>query len=90
MTTKGKGPVEVDGSDANHPIEFKDGNPTVDNHYNTSHDFNIIHKFANGMEIHVTSRGDNGVLIEGTKGRIFVNRGRLAVHQSKRMGQGRI
>jgi predicted dehydrogenase len=36
-----------------------------------------VHKFANGMEIHVTSRGDNGLLIEGSKGRIFVNRERI-------------
>ncbi|MFY7875885.1 MAG: gfo/Idh/MocA family oxidoreductase, partial [Pirellula sp.] len=45
--------------------------------YNTSHDFNIIHKMANGLEIVVTSRGDNGILIEGTKGRIFVNREKI-------------
>jgi hypothetical protein len=32
---------------------------------------------ANGLEIHVTSRGDNGILIEGTKGKIFVNRGKI-------------
>ena len=28
-------------------------------------------------EMHVTSRGDNGITFEGTKGRIFVNRGKI-------------
>ncbi len=77
QTEQGTGPVEVDGSDCTHPVEMKDGNPLMDDRFNTSHDFNIIHRFANGMEIHVTSRGDNGLLIEGTKGRIFVNRERI-------------
>jgi predicted dehydrogenase len=77
MTEQGTGPVEVDGTDCKHPVDMKDGNPLVDDRFNTSHDFNIVHKFANGMEIHVTSRGDNGLLIEGSKGRIFVNRERI-------------
>ncbi|MCU0707157.1 MAG: Gfo/Idh/MocA family oxidoreductase [Pirellula sp.] len=77
LTDEGSGPIEVDGSDCNHPVEYKDGNPLVDDHFNTSHDFNIVHTFGNGLQIHVTSRGDNGVLIEGTKGRIFVNRERI-------------
>jgi len=77
MTEKGTGPIEVDGTDAKHPVPYKDGFTTVDNCYNTSHDFSVIHKFANGMEIEVTSRGDNGVRIEGTKGRIFVNREKI-------------
>lgn len=77
MTEQGTGPVEVDGTDCKHPVDLKDGNPLADDRFNTSHDFNIVHKFANGMEIHVTSRGDNGLLIEGSKGRIFVNRERI-------------
>lgn len=77
MTNHGTGPVEVDGTDSSHPVEFKDGNPLVDNSFNTSHDFEVIHRFENKMEIVVTSRTDNGVLIEGTKGRIFVNREKI-------------
>lgn len=74
---EGMGPVEIDGTDAKHPVEFKDGYPVVDDSYNTSHDFNIVCKFENGIEMHVTSRGDNGVLFEGSKGKIFVNRGKI-------------
>jgi predicted dehydrogenase len=77
LTEKGTGPIEIDGTDAKHPVEMKDGAPTVDNMYNTSHDFNIVHKMANGLEIVVTSRTDNGILIEGSKGRIFVSRDKI-------------
>lgn len=73
----GTGPIEIDGSDAKHPVEFKDGQPVVDDSYNTSHDFSVKCKFADGMIVDVTSRSDNGVLFEGTKGRIFVNRSKI-------------
>jgi predicted dehydrogenase len=74
---KGMGPVEIDGTDAKHPVEFKDGYPVVDDSYNTSHDFNIKCRFENGIKMNITSRGDNGVLFEGTKGRMFVNREKI-------------
>ncbi len=73
----GMGPVEIDGRDANHPCQFKDGYPTVDNVYNTAHDYDVVCKFDNGIEMHVTSRGDNGIMFEGSKGRMFVNRGKI-------------
>lgn len=74
---QGSGPIEIDGTDAKHPVPYEDGFPTVEDSYNTSHDFSVICKFANGMTFDVTSRGDNGLLITGSKGRIFVNRGKI-------------
>jgi predicted dehydrogenase len=74
----GMGPVEIDGADAKQPVPFKDGYPTVDDCYNTAHDFAIKCKFPSGIEMIVDSRSENGVRFEGTKGRIFVSRGKIA------------
>ena len=73
----GMGPVEIDGTDAKHPVPFKDGHPTIDDRYNTSHDYSVKCKFANGTVMDVTSRGRNGVTFTGTKGKIFVSRGKI-------------
>lgn len=74
---EGMGPIEIDGTDAKHPCDFKDGYPTRDDMYNTSHDFSVKCKYASGVVMDVTSRGDNGILFEGDKGRLFVNRGKI-------------
>jgi predicted dehydrogenase len=74
---EGMGPVEIDGADAKHPVPLKDGYPTVDNSYNTSHDFAVKCKFASGIDMVVDSRSENGILFVGTKGRMFVNRGKI-------------
>ncbi len=74
---QGKGPVTIDGTDAKHPVPFKDGYPERDDSYNTSHDFAIVCTFPDGVEMTVTSRGDNGITFEGEKGKIFVNRGKI-------------
>lgn len=72
-----QGPASVDGTNCEHPVAYKDGNPTVDDCYNTSHKFSVIHTFDDGVTMDVTSHGDNGITFEGTKGRIFVNRGKI-------------
>jgi predicted dehydrogenase len=58
-------------------VPFQDGYPLVDDEFNTAYDFSVPCRFASGAELIVTSRGDNGILFEGTKGRLFVNRGKI-------------
>ncbi len=70
------GPITISGT-GKHPIPFKDGYPTVDNQFNTAQQFHITSKLASGVELVMRHDTDNGLTIEGTKGRIFVNRGKL-------------
>lgn len=61
-------PVEIDG---------RAKLPTVENGYNVPIDFSVKVRYENGVELEVLDHGQNGILLTGTKGRIFVNRGRL-------------
>ncbi len=74
----GTGPVTVEPVMVKHPIEFKEGYPTDDSQYNTATEFLFRVTYEDGKELEIRHDKDNGLLFEGTEGRIFVNRGRLA------------
>lgn len=70
------GPMSLMGT-AEHPVDFDGGKPVQNDRYNTATKFQIVAKFAGGTEMLIRNDTDNGCLIEGDKGRIFVNRGKL-------------
>ena len=55
----------------------KMGYPVVDDQYNIATKFNIRADMPNNVEMMITNEGDNGIMFEGTKGRFFVNRGKI-------------
>ncbi len=71
------GPKSVEGVMAEHPVAFKDGWPTESNRYNTATRFDVKCLYPNGVEMHILSEGENGILITGDKGELFVSRGAL-------------
>lgn len=79
-------PISIEPLSVTHPVPFKDGYPTVDNAYNTATNFKLKCKFANGVDLRIHDSVNepnvadfgNGVLFEGSKGRLFVNRERVS------------
>jgi predicted dehydrogenase len=71
------GPSKVTPLNYTLPVDYKDGYPLVDDMYNIATNFNVRAAMPNDVELLITSDGDNGILFEGTKGRFFVNRGKI-------------
>ncbi len=75
--TPGKGPVEIEATHTRHPVPFRDGVPTVADCYNTAQEFRVRCRFASGVEMILASDDDDGILFEGARGSVFVNRRRI-------------
>lgn len=69
-------PASISGT-AKTPVPYEAGLPTENDRYNMPHAYNLSVKMQSGSELVIRSDTANGVLIEGDKGRIFVNRGKL-------------
>ncbi len=72
------GPNKVTPVSYSLPVEYKNGYATVSDQYNSPTKFEIHANMPGDIPLIITSEGDNGILFEGTKGRFFVNRGKLA------------
>jgi len=62
-------PIEIEGT-----ATF----PNVENGYNVPVHFEVNYKYANGVIMTVKDTGENGILLTGDAGRVFVNRGKIS------------
>jgi predicted dehydrogenase len=83
------GPISIEPAAAEFPQPLSRGMPTRDDYFSTATKFLVKAQFANGVELRIVDgkdqrywknvrSSDNGLLIEGSKGKIFVNRSFLA------------
>lgn len=72
------GPIRVTPQSVTHPVKLDtSGNPTDPSRYNVASEFVVECEFPGNAILEIASKGRNGLLIEGDKGRIFVSRGTL-------------
>ena len=72
-----EGPSMITPVSVEHPVEFSNGTPTQNDRYNTATKFMFELDYPGGTKMVIRNDTDNGILIEGDKGRIFVNRRKL-------------
>lgn len=78
QTGEGQGPTSIEPVMVEHPVPLdSNGNPTQDDQYNVATKFLVRTTFPNDVVVDIASEGRNGLLIEGSEGRIFVSRGDL-------------
>ena len=75
----GQGVISLEPIVGEHSVPLKNGMPTKDDHYNTSHKFHIKCNFPKKIEMNIVSHSEqgNGIFFEGSKGNLFVSRGKL-------------
>jgi len=71
------GPSTVTPVEYTLACDYQDGYPIVNDRYNVATEFTLRVAMPKGVEMIITSKGDNGILFEGTDGRFFVNRGKI-------------
>ncbi len=78
QTGDGQGPTMIEPVMAEHPVPLDEkGMPTQDDQYNVATKFLVRCTFPNDVIVDIASEGRNGLLIEGSEGRMFVSRGDL-------------
>lgn len=76
------GKFTIDPIKSVHPMELVDGQPTVDDRFNTATSFEVKITFEDGVELDIVDyskrlKFGNGIMFECEDGRFFVNRGKL-------------
>ena len=61
------GPSKIKPLEYTLGCEYKDGYPVVNDRYNVALQFTLQVEMPGGVEMIITSKGDNGILFEGTK-----------------------